>query len=182
MIAVGDITVFGIARRRAKSRRPYNNVSRPVLWSLALTIPVGSMLLAATSFDAPRVVDADLNENRLQHGIELPEPVVARSSEPVSLQLRRPLRVTDNTGRQHDLTQLVFDALKELDQTSDATGQLNELLAWALAEGFSDQHIDELLNTAWLRGEFQAPDVLVTKRGRFDTQRLLNSVLKQAAL
>ena len=180
MIAVGDITVFRFDRRRMGVRHHYLFVPRPLLWTFALVVPLGSVLLAASSFDGPKG-EAQITDASSAR-IALPAPVVARSPDPVSVQLRRPSRVIDTSGRTHNLALLIEDALIALGYQRGAGADLKIILAWSLAEGQTDEQIDRLVNSAWSRGDFAAPKGLITPQGRFDTQKLLNAVLEQSVL
>jgi hypothetical protein len=184
VIAVGDITVFENTWKRGANRRPHSLAARPATWAVLLTASAGLVLLGAgTHGDVSQDSISSKPISRAEvTGITLPEPVVAQRVEPVSHQLRRPVRAIDRDARQHDLRQLVSNALETFDYAARAQDRLKGLLLMALSEGRTDQQIDDLLNKALSQGDFVAPALLVTPQYRFDTRKLLDAVLAQAAI
>lgn len=184
MIAAGDVTVFQIRWRRGATRRLHTLFVRPVAVSVLIAASIGFAVLGAGSRgDVSK--SSDLPKTIVRAKVEqilLPEPVITRSADPVSYQLRRPIRVIDRDARQHDLGQLISGALESFHYSAHGADRLTGLLLMTLSEGKTDQEIDSVLNTALSRGEFTAPEPLITRQYRFDTQKLLDAVLAQAAL
>jgi hypothetical protein len=183
VIFVGDVTVFLKSRERAMARASRNRIGGRTWWIVPCLAFVGAAGMSAGTAILPQqdsdpggvVTRADIPL------IALPDPVSPVLSEPVSHQLRLPVRVTDKSARRHDLGALVTDALAVFDVPADDAGRLHLLLVRTLAEGQSDLYIDAALNAALARGEFSAPPRLVTAAGRLDTDLLLQTVLQQVA-
>ncbi|MBW4706623.1 hypothetical protein KX928_02375 [Roseobacter sp. YSTF-M11] len=100
--------------------------------------------------------------------------------DPVSHQLRQPIRLTDRSAKNHDLGHLTARALARFNHTTVPGDALHRVLVQTLAEGQSDAYIDAALNAALSRGEFAAPIALTTPFGEIDTPRLLAVVLAEA--
>ena len=171
-------------RRRGENRRQHILVARPATWAALLTASAGLVLFGAgTHRDVSKDIILSKSLPRAEvTRITLPEPLVAPRAEPVSHQLRRPVRAIDRDARQHDLRQLISSALETFDYAVRVEDRLTGLLLLALSEGRTDQQIDEALNKALLKGDFVAPALLVTPKYRFDTRKLLDAVLAQAAI
>ena len=112
--------------------------------------------------------------------IALPAPIPLLPSEPVSQQLRHPVRVAGTSAASHDLSALVQNALNDLGYEADEGDALHRLLVQTLAEGQTDAYIGAVLNSALQRNEYAPAADLMTPDGALDTDRLLAAVLAQA--
>jgi hypothetical protein len=180
---VGDVIVFLSSRERAIARASRKGIAQRTWWIVPCIALVGAASMSAgTSILAHQNSDPDDIVTRADIPlIALPEPVSPALSDPVSHQLRLPVRVTDRSARRHDLGALVTDALAVFDVPAGDADRLHVLLVRTLAEGQSDLYIDAVLNAALARGEFNLPPRLVTAAGRLDTDLLLQTVLEQVA-
>lgn len=106
-------------------------------------------------------------------------PIAVRDpmTPPVSHLIRQPVRLTDRSGRPHDLPAHIRDVLADFDYRGATDDALHRMLARALAQGQSDAYIDAVLNGAAARNLFVVPEQLQTPDGGVDTPRLLDAVL-----
>lgn len=74
----------------------------------------------------------------------------------------------------------VLEGLRGPSPAPDKPQTLEGLVALALAEGQTDQAIDEIVNQAVAEGQIDAPAMLRTTEGRVDTAVLLASILAEA--
>lgn len=74
----------------------------------------------------------------------------------------------------------VLDSLRGSNPAPDEPQTLEGLVALALAEGQTDQTIDEIVNQAVAEGEIEAPAMLTTTEGKVDTAVLLASIIAEA--
>lgn len=173
--------VFRRSRKRAYIGTSDTIFARFAAWLTVGFAAVGVVALAGVSGNAPADIDQSLVSRASIAEISLPDPLTAPADGPVSQQLRRPLRVTDTSARQHDLGQLIRDALIQLGHPAQEGDVLYMVLLNSLAQGESDATIDAVLNAALARGEFQISDLLLNDAGALDTRKLLDAVLAQAS-
>ncbi|MGC3937863.1 hypothetical protein ACOTTU_08645 [Roseobacter sp. EG26] len=112
--------------------------------------------------------------------LELTPALPLSTGEPVSHQLRLPLRLTDRTAQKHNLPYLTSRALARFNHETTPGDVLHDLLVQTLAEGQSDAYVNATLNSALSQGAFASPIGLTTPFGEIDTARLLAAVLAEA--
>ena len=118
------------------------------------------------------------------------EPVVSRAdasllelrqavaSEEASHILRR--QALSGSDIAKNLPLLARNVLGSFGYRAPEGDRLHALLVGALADEKSDAFIDALLNAAIARGEFEPPQALTQATGRFDTPKLLRSMIRTA--
>lgn len=112
--------------------------------------------------------------------IELPQPIPNLRPEPVSLQVQKPVRVTDTSAQAHDLSGLVKRVLVHHGYDLKPDDRFYALLLQTLAEQQTDAYIDVMLDSALKQGEIDPPPDLIARDGSVDTDVLLASFLELA--
>ena len=100
-------------------------------------------------------------------------------AEPVSRQIRAPLRITDRNVAHLDLRSRVEAALADLDVAPATSAVLGPALVRSLAQGQSDAFVDAVLDGPYPAGGVPLPPGLLTPAGDVDTGRILAVLLAQ---
>lgn len=109
---------------------------------------------------------------------EIPPLRAASGGQPISEQIRRPVRLRDRDAKMQDLGYLAESALAGFGHKPAEKDPLRRTLVRVLAEGQGDADIHTILNGTLTQGALAAPAALITPFGELDTSRLLQLVLR----